>query len=120
VRHERVLLSLAGLALIWHTPFLPLLDLPQHLAQITLLSDLWLGQSPFAHDIWINWTTPYLLFYLPTTVLALLLGPVLATQVFLSLAYLGFLWAGARLLQLWLHYLSGGSAAAVPVSHCCR
>lgn len=81
-----------GLALIWLTPRGPLVDLPQHAAQVSLLTELWRGNSPWSDLVWINIWTPYLLGYGLAAVLSLLMPVTVAFQVLLSIAYTGFLW----------------------------
>ncbi len=50
-------------AILWLTPRLPLIDLPQHAAQVALWRDLLLGNSPWAGLVHINLLTPYLIGY---------------------------------------------------------
>jgi hypothetical protein len=94
-----VLTLLGAVALIWQVPHLPMVDLPQHVAQIAALRDLWLGTSPWAEELRINYFTPYLLAYIPAALLALLIHPLIAVKLVLSAALLGWVWAGQRALR---------------------
>lgn len=82
------LLSLALLAAFLAAPYLPMVDLPQHAAQISI----WLhaGEAPFlgAEHFTLNLRTPYLAAYLLARWLAPWLGVLLALKlvVWLSVA----------------------------------
>ena len=84
-------LSLAwGIGLIWSVHRPPLIDLPQHLAQVSLLRDLLQGQSPWSAQVWINPWTPYLSGYGALLGLSALMPMLAAVKALLTLAYLAF------------------------------
>lgn len=79
-----------GAALIWLAPRPPLVDLPQHAAQVALLHDLSTGNSPWESLLFVNFFTPYLLGYSLALVLSFFMPIATAFKVLLSLSYLGF------------------------------
>lgn len=87
-----------GVAVFWLAEYPPMIDLPQHAAQISLLRDLIAGVSPWSNDVWINLWTPYLLGYGISTLLSFLMPVVVAVKLTLSIAYLGFV-ASAVLMR---------------------
>lgn len=78
-----ILLSLTPL---WVGTYLPLVDLPQHAAQISALRSIWGGDEAMNALFRVNWFTPYLLGYLLLYALALVMPITLATQCLVSLA----------------------------------
>ncbi len=74
-------MSLALFVAFWVTPFLPMVDLPQHAAQLSI----WVHQGDplFAEPgrFLVNWRTPYLGAYLVARVFALGLGVVPALKL---------------------------------------
>ncbi len=74
-------LSLLLLVAFWVTPFLPMVDLPQHAAQLSI----WVhqGDALFAEPgrFLVNWRTPYLGAYLVARVLAVGLGVLPALKL---------------------------------------
>lgn len=91
-----VLLSLAPL---WLGPYLPLVDLPQHAAQIGALREIWSGNEAMADLFRINWFTPYLLGYLLLCAFSLVLPVTVATKLLVSLAVGSVPLLTARLLR---------------------
>lgn len=79
----------AGL-LFWLAPHPPMVDLPQHAAQVATLHDLLLGQSPWAPLLRINLFTPYLLGYGAAAVLSFVMPVTAAFKVMLTLSFYGF------------------------------
>lgn len=101
---ERLCFALAcalGVFLIWQTPYLPMLDLPQHVGQIAVLHDMLFASHPFAGELRLNFFTPYLLFYIPAVLLSTVTGPLLACKTLLTLSLLGFIAAGRQLLRFY-------------------
>jgi hypothetical protein len=94
-----ILALLFAVGLIWQTPYLPMLDLPQHVGQIAVLHDMLFATHPFADELRLNFFTPYLLFYLPAVALSTLTTPLIACKILLTLSLLGFVGAGWRLLR---------------------
>lgn len=79
-----------GVAVIWAPARPPMVDLPQHAAQIGLLRDLTLGRSPWSHDLRINLFTPYLIGYGLALPLALVMPVAAAIKCILTLAFAAF------------------------------
>lgn len=78
-------------------PRLPMVDLPQHAAQIGLLRDLISGGSPWEHLVRINLFTPYLAEYGLALLLSMVMPIHAAFASLLALAFLGFVAACRRL-----------------------
>ena len=91
-----LVLSLAGL---WLSPYPPLVDFPQHAAQIVTLQELWSGNSAFTGTFEINWFAPYTATYLLFYSLALVLPVGLAGKLLISLAVAAIPVITWRLLQ---------------------
>jgi hypothetical protein len=70
------------------------------MAQIALLRDILLDQSPWAHLVSVNWLTPYLLGYLPGALLALMMPADMGVRLLLSIGLLVFVAVGGR----WISY----------------
>lgn len=81
---------LAGTAIFWIAPRLPLCDFAQHAGQVALLRDLLAHQSPWASIIRVNFFTPYLIGYGLTLLLSYLMPISIALKVVVTCAYLGF------------------------------
>jgi len=116
-------LFLLGIALsvlfIWQVEYLPLLDLPQHAAQVTALKELAAGNPLFVNEFEINWFTPYLLGTGAFYVLSLLMPLTTAAKLYCTVAVAGIplmTWAllketGADTRWKWLAIPSGLSYA---------
>jgi hypothetical protein len=78
-----VLLSIVPL---WIGRYLPLIDLPQHAAQVGALREIWSGNEAMAATFRVNWFTPYLLGDLLLYALALVMPVAIATQLLVSVA----------------------------------
>ncbi len=92
-RAERVLLALTVLAaagMMWLAPRLPMIDVPQHAAQVALWRDLLLGQSPWSEVVRINLFTPYLIGYGLMLPLSFVFSMEVTTRLVLTLAFLAF------------------------------
>ncbi len=82
----------AGL-MLWFAPHLPIIDLPQHAAQVALFRDILEGRSKWTDLFYINYFTPYLVGYGLAFLLSYLM-PIAATfKVLLALGYYGFIYA---------------------------
>ncbi|UEP48216.1 hypothetical protein LMA00_00125 [Burkholderia ambifaria] len=79
----------AGL-LFWLAPHPPMVDLPQHAAQVATLHDMLRGQSPWAPLLRINLFTPYLLGYGAAAALSFVMPVTAAFKVMLTLSLYGF------------------------------
>lgn len=67
---------------------LPMVDWPQHAAQVAGLHDLALGRCEYGAIYRVNWLTPYWLGYLPATLLAFVLPVELALRLVLLVGLL--------------------------------
>ncbi|SAK89904.1 hypothetical protein AWB79_06489 [Caballeronia hypogeia] len=85
---------LYGAALFWIAPRPPLVDLPQHAAQVMLLRDLLEHASPWQSLVRINLFTPYLIGYGLALPLTYVMSISAALKFMLMLAYFGFVAAG--------------------------
>ncbi len=97
---ERALFACAvvfAAALPWFAPRPPMVDLPQHAAQVALWRDLILGLTPFADELRVNLATPYLVGYGLALPFAFFVAPATALKIVLSGALLGFVAAGRGL-----------------------
>jgi len=84
---------LYGGLMLWFAPHLPMIDLPQHAAQVALFRDILEGQSKWSELFYINYFTPYLVGYGLVFLLSYLM-PIAATfKVLLALGYYGFVYA---------------------------
>ena len=93
VRAERLLFWLTVLAaagMMWLAPRLPMVDLPQHVAQVALWHDLLTGQSAFAGLVRINLLTPYLIGYGLMLPLTFVVTANVTAKIVLTLAFLAF------------------------------
>jgi hypothetical protein len=82
---------------IWICPELPLVDLAQHAAQVTLFRDLLAGTSVWKGLVDVNLFTPYALEYGAGLLLSAVLPINLAFSVLLTLAYVGLVATCVRL-----------------------
>jgi hypothetical protein len=79
-----------GAMIFWIAPHPPMVDFPQHAAQISLLKDLLTGHSPWAAHLQINLVTPYLIGYGLASLLSFVMPVVVAMKLLLSIAYISF------------------------------
>ena len=84
---------------LWLTTYLPLVDAPQHAAQVTALSEILAGHSFYSEAFALNWFTPYLVSYLALYVLTWLMPVTAAIQLVVSVAVAAFPLAVAALLR---------------------
>lgn len=78
---------------------LPMVDWPQHAAQVAGLHDLALGRCEYDAIYRVNWLTPYWLGYLPATLLAFVLPVELAMRLVLLAGLLALPLATRLLLR---------------------
>lgn len=95
---------LSGLTLaapMWVGRFVPLLDLPQHLAVVAVLRNHGDPAWGFGRFFDVQWAelTPYWTYYLATWLLSLALPLELASRVYLTGYALAFPWAGIALCR---------------------
>jgi hypothetical protein len=74
----------------WFAPRLPMVDLPQHAAQVAVWHDLLMGTSKWQALLYVNYFTPYLVGYGVALLLSFVLPISAALKVSLILAYFGF------------------------------
>jgi len=79
-----------GVAIIWIAPYPPMIDLPQHAAQLALLSDLVTGRSAWIGLVQINLLTPYLIGFALGLPLSFFLPISVVLKILLSVSYLAF------------------------------
>ena len=94
LRIERLLFAATivfAAGLVWLAPRLPMVDLPQHAAQVTLWRDLILGRSPWSDLVRINLMTPYLIGYAFTLPFSIVLPIEDAIRLVLSLTFAGYM-----------------------------
>lgn len=84
---------------IWLSPHLPMVDMPQHAAQIVAMKEIWAGNETFTQLYQINWFTPYLLGYLLLYVVSLVVPVAVATQILVSIAVVSVSWLTGALLR---------------------
>ena len=83
---------------VWLAPHLPLADLAQHAAQVSLCHDLLLGTSKWQPLVEVNYSTPYWLGFGLALLLSFVVPVSAALKIVLMLSYWGFV-AGAVLLR---------------------
>lgn len=86
-----------GVAIFWIAPRPPLIDLPQHVGQVSLWQDLLTGVSPWADIFRLNLWTPYLIGYGLALPLSFFMPAGTAVMMVLSIAYIAFVLLGSRL-----------------------
>ena len=101
LRNDRLFLAilLLSLAPLWIGSYLPMVDMPQHAAQITALREIWSGNPLFTQLFEINWFTPYLLGYMLLAAVDAVLPITVATQLLVSASVLAIPLLTARLLR---------------------
>ncbi len=70
-----------SIAPLWFGPYLPMVDLPQHAAQIAALHAVLQGDSRFTSVFELNWFTPYLFGYLLLYAISTIAPIVVATKI---------------------------------------
>ncbi|MEN9578577.1 MAG: hypothetical protein RJA70_1586, partial [Pseudomonadota bacterium] len=96
-RYWRLLWAFAALILATTvvTPYLPMVDLPQHAAQVSMLRNF----SHYATEYEINWFTPYVLGYGISYGLSFVFGVTCAIRVVVGLALGAFVITSAALVK---------------------
>lgn len=75
---------------VWLPHFPPMVDIPQHAAQVSLFLNLGKPGFPFSEQFQVNWFTPYLLGYALVAIFTPLLGIVAACKLVIWLALAAF------------------------------
>jgi hypothetical protein len=71
---------------VWLATYPPMVDLPEHAAQVALLHNLHDPAFRFVGLFWVNWFTPYLFGYMLVYTLAPLVGIVTACKLVVALS----------------------------------
>jgi hypothetical protein len=87
-----------ALAALWIPKYLPMTDLPQHAAQVSIWQHLSDARFGFARQFELHWSSPYLVGYVLTRGLAGLFGVGVALKIVITAAVLAFPLALDRLL----------------------
>lgn len=90
--HDLLLVAIASVIAtlpVWLAVYPPMVDLPQHAAQIALLRNLHDPTFRFAELFRVNWFTPSLLGYIGVYVLAPLFGIVTSCKLVIAIALIG-------------------------------
>jgi hypothetical protein len=101
LRNERlfVVVLLLAVAPLWLGSYLPMVDMPQHAAQVSGLYEMWKGSESFTQLFEINWFTPYLLGYMLLAALGTFLPLTVATQLITTVSLLAMPLLTGRLLR---------------------
>jgi hypothetical protein len=86
-----------GALIFWVAPHPPMIDMPQHAGQVTLLKEMLLGQSPWTDQFQINLFTPYIIGYGLALPLSFLMPVGAALKLLLSLSYIAFVFMCVKL-----------------------
>jgi hypothetical protein len=78
--------SFLGALPVWFATYPPMVDLPQHAAQVAMFRNLHDPSFPFRDALAVNWFTPYLLGYALIYVLTPLFGILISAKIVVSLA----------------------------------
>jgi hypothetical protein len=102
LRNERLFLAVVVLSFapLWIGSYLPMVDMPQHAAQIAALREIWRGNEMFTQLFEINWFTPYLLGYMLLAALAAVMPITVATQVVTTASLIAMPLLTGRLLRV--------------------
>jgi hypothetical protein len=92
--------AVAALLPIWTSKYLPMVDLPQHAAQLSIWQHLHDPAFGFEPQFELFWTQPYLLGYLVAMPLLPFIGVLTALKIVLSAYVLGLVAALYRLLAV--------------------
>jgi len=99
VRVLFALLVIWGALIFWVAPHPPMVDFPQHAAQVTLLKELTNGTSPWADFLQVNLVTPYLIGYGLAFLLSYVMPVTAALKLLLSIAYIAFVLMAIKVRQ---------------------
>ncbi|CAB3800079.1 hypothetical protein [Pararobbsia alpina] len=88
-----IAIVLYGGILFWIAPRPPMVDIPQHAAQIATLHDMLLGESPWQRILAVNLFTPYLIGYGLALAFSFVMPVAAAIKLALMLSYYTFVFA---------------------------
>ncbi|MGS0706577.1 hypothetical protein ACVBEE_08595 [Acinetobacter sp. ANC 3781] len=83
--------------MIMNGTYLPMVDLPQHAAQVATLDDLLKNQSIWGHLVETNFKTPYLVGYFSWLFIYQFFDILTSSKIFISIIFLIFVYAFDRL-----------------------
>jgi hypothetical protein len=76
---------LLALSPIWITTYLPMVDVPQHIAQVVTLQELWAGNPDYEEVFITKWFAPYTATYFVLYILALVMPVMIAAKVLITI-----------------------------------
>src|SRR5262249_54799019 len=85
-----LLFSAASVMLIWAPRYLPMVDLPQHLAQVAIVKNINNPVFDFHGKYFLDWFTPYLLGTTSAIAFSFVFSPLTAIKIVLTICVLGF------------------------------
>ena len=85
------------IVVILNGSYLPLVDLPQHAAQVAALDELLKGKSTWTNLVELNFNTPYLVGYLSWLGLLQFFDIVLSSRILVILIFLCFIFSAIQL-----------------------
>lgn len=83
-----LLVLMITVGFIFYTPYLPMVDLPQHASQVSTLDDLLKGKSVWADILTLNWDTPYLAGYGLWLLLYQFFDIIVSSKILVSIIFL--------------------------------
>ncbi|TYA24244.1 hypothetical protein FXB91_01825 [Aggregatibacter actinomycetemcomitans] len=87
------LVLLVTVLFLFYPPYLPMVDLPQHAAQVVMLDDLFKQQSKWSDLVQLNWDTPYLTGYFVWWLLYQFTDIVTSSKLLVVFIFLFNVWA---------------------------
>jgi hypothetical protein len=88
IHNDRLFIAVVLLSIVplWFGQYLPMVDMPQHAAQIAALRGLWNDDAVFTRLFQVEWFTPYLLGYMLLYAVSWVMPVAKAAQLIVSLA----------------------------------
>jgi hypothetical protein len=101
LQNERLFLAIVVLSIVplWIGSYLPMVDMPQHVAQITALREIWDGNETFTRLFQVNWFTPYLFGYMLLYVASSVMPITIAAKLVVSVSLIAIPLLTGRLLR---------------------
>ena len=88
-----IVLVILGGSIFWLSPHLPMTDLAQHEGQVSLMHDLWNGQSKWNDLLSVNLFTPYVLGYCLAFPLTFLVPVAVSFKIALTFGFFAFVYS---------------------------
>lgn len=92
-------ITVCTLFLIWTPDYPPMVDIPQHAAQISIFLDIIKNQSNWSDLFEINLITPYWIGYGPWILLSLIFSVTVAFKIIISFFFIAYLAASSALID---------------------